>query len=113
MDVFQPTAVSLMSFAWSSVYGGSTAKPSTAVIASTAFAIASPCISARLRNRIARRIDDDPHGLAGCTQGWRVPARAVHMLPAMQRFRIFSIACGYEDARTTRCRAAQYAARLG
>ncbi len=32
--------------------------------------------------------------LAGCIREWRDPARAVHTLPAMLRFRIFAIACG-------------------
>ena len=36
--------------------------------------------------------------LAGCIREWRDPARTVHTLPAMLRFRMFSIACGYEDA---------------
>ena len=36
--------------------------------------------------------------LAGCVREWRDPARAVHTLPAMLRFRMFAIACGYEDA---------------
>ena len=36
--------------------------------------------------------------LAGCIREWRDPARAVHTLPAMLRFRMFAIACGYEDA---------------
>ena len=30
--------------------------------------------------------------------GWRGTALVVHMLPAMLRFRMFAIACGYEDA---------------
>ena len=29
---------------------------------------------------------------------WRDPARTVHSLSAMLRFRMFAIACGYEDA---------------
>jgi hypothetical protein len=36
--------------------------------------------------------------LAGCIREWREPARVVHTLPAMLRFRMFAIACGYEDA---------------
>ena len=36
--------------------------------------------------------------LAGCIREWRDPARTVHTLPAMLRFRMFAIACGYEDA---------------
>ena len=36
--------------------------------------------------------------LAGCIREWREPARTVHTLPAMLRFRMFAIACGYEDA---------------
>ena len=36
--------------------------------------------------------------LAGCIQDWRDPERVVHTLPAMLRFRMFAIACGYEDA---------------
>ena len=36
--------------------------------------------------------------LAGCIREWRDPARTVHSLPAMLRFRMFAIACGYEDA---------------
>ena len=36
--------------------------------------------------------------LAGCIREWRDPSRAVHTLPAMLRFRMFAIACGYEDA---------------
>ena len=36
--------------------------------------------------------------LAGCIRGWRHPALVVHTLPAMLRFRMFAIACGYEDA---------------
>ena len=36
--------------------------------------------------------------LAGCIREWRDPARTVHPLPAMLRFRMFAIACGYEDA---------------
>ena len=36
--------------------------------------------------------------LAGCIREWRDPARALHTLPAMLRFRMFAIACGYEDA---------------
>ena len=40
-----------------------------------------------------RRLD-----LAGCIREWRDPARTVHTLPAMLRFRMFAIVCGYEDA---------------
>ena len=36
--------------------------------------------------------------LAGCIQDWRDPERVVHTLPAMLRFRMFAIACGYKDA---------------
>ena len=36
--------------------------------------------------------------LAGCIREWRDPALVVHTLPAMLRFRMFAIACGYEDA---------------
>ena len=36
--------------------------------------------------------------LAGCIREWRDPARTVHTLPAMLRFRMFAIACGYKDA---------------
>ena len=36
--------------------------------------------------------------LAGCIREWRDPERTVHTLPAMLRFRMFAIACGYEDA---------------
>ena len=36
--------------------------------------------------------------LAGCIRDWRDPALVVHTLPAMLRFRMFAIACGYEDA---------------
>ena len=35
--------------------------------------------------------------LAGCIREWRDPALVVHTLPAMLRFRMFAIACGYED----------------
>ena len=36
--------------------------------------------------------------LAGCIRDWHDPALVVHTLPAMLRFRMFAIACGYEDA---------------
>ena len=36
--------------------------------------------------------------LAGCIREWRDPDRVVHTLPAMLRFRMFAIACGYEVA---------------
>ena len=36
--------------------------------------------------------------LAGCIREWRDPALVVHTLPGMLRFRMFAIACGYEDA---------------
>ena len=36
--------------------------------------------------------------LADCIREWRDPDRVVHTLPAMLRFRMFAIACGYEDA---------------
>ena len=35
--------------------------------------------------------------LAGCIREWRDPERVVHALQAMLRFRMFAIACGYED----------------
>ena len=37
--------------------------------------------------------------LAGCIREWRDPALVVHTLPAMLRFRIFAIACGYNALR--------------
>ena len=36
--------------------------------------------------------------LAGSMRDRRDPATVVHTLPAMLRFRMFAIACGYEDA---------------
>ena len=36
--------------------------------------------------------------LAGCIREWRASDRVVHTLSAMLRFRMFAIACGYEDA---------------
>jgi len=36
--------------------------------------------------------------LAGCIREWRDPERVVHSLSTMLRFRMFAIACGYEDA---------------
>ena len=36
--------------------------------------------------------------LTGCIREWRDPDRVVHTLPAMLRFGMFAIACGYEDA---------------
>ena len=36
--------------------------------------------------------------LAGCIREWQDPALVVHTLPAMLLFRMFAIACGYEDA---------------
>ena len=36
--------------------------------------------------------------LARCMREWRAPVRVVHALPAMLCFRMFAIACGYEDA---------------
>ena len=36
--------------------------------------------------------------LAGCIPEWRDPALVVHTLPAMLRFRMFAITCGYEVA---------------
>ena len=37
--------------------------------------------------------------LAGCIRDWRAPALVGHhRLAAMPRFRMFAIACGYEDA---------------
>ena len=38
--------------------------------------------------------------LAGCIREWRDSATVVHTLPAMLRFRMFAIACGYEDGAT-------------
>ena len=35
--------------------------------------------------------------LAGCIRDWRDPATVVHTRPAMLRFRMFAIACGYVD----------------
>ena len=45
--------------------------------------------------------------LAGCIRDRRNQAQVVHALPAMLRFRMLAIACGYEDAdgTATRCRA--------
>ena len=43
--------------------------------------------------------------LAGCIRDWRDPDRVVHTLPAMLRFRMFAIACGYEDVRVDEGRA--------
>ena len=36
--------------------------------------------------------------VSACIREWRDPERVVHTLPAMLRFRMFAIACGYEDA---------------
>ena len=36
--------------------------------------------------------------LTGCNRDRRDPATVVHMLSAMLRFRMFPIACGYDDA---------------
>ena len=36
--------------------------------------------------------------LAGCIGEWRDPDWVVHTLPAKLRFRMFAMACGYEDA---------------
>ena len=36
--------------------------------------------------------------LAGCIREWRDPERVVHVLSGILRFRMFAIACGYEDA---------------
>ena len=36
--------------------------------------------------------------LAGCIREWRDPERVVHARQAMLHFRMFAIACGYEDA---------------
>ena len=36
--------------------------------------------------------------LAGCIRVWRDPALVVHTVSAMLRFRMFAIACEYEDA---------------
>ena len=36
--------------------------------------------------------------LAGCIRERRDPGRVVHTLAGMLRFRMFAIACGYEDA---------------
>ena len=49
--------------------------------------------------------------LAGCIREWRDPARTVHTLPAMLRFRMFAIACGYEDADALRQAQERHAAR--
>ena len=48
--------------------------------------------------REAERRLDLAETLAGCIREWRDPALVVHTLPAMLRFRMFAIACGYEDA---------------
>ena len=42
--------------------------------------------------------------LAGCIREWRDPERVVHVLPGMLRFRMFAIACGYEDGGGVRLR---------
>ena len=36
--------------------------------------------------------------LTGCVGEWRDPDRVVYALPAMRRFRMFAIACGFEHA---------------
>jgi len=48
--------------------------------------------------RAAERRLGQAETLAGCIWEWRDPARTVHTLRAMLRFRMFVIACGYEDA---------------
>ena len=48
--------------------------------------------------RAAERRFGLAEALAGCIREWRDPERVVHTLPAMLRFRMFAIACGYEDA---------------
>ena len=48
--------------------------------------------------RAAERRVGLAEALAGCIREWRDPERVVHTLPAMLRFRMFAIACGYEDA---------------
>ena len=48
--------------------------------------------------REAERRLDLAETLADCIREWRDPALVVHTLPAMPRFRMFAIACGYEDA---------------
>ncbi len=47
--------------------------------------------------RAAERRVGLAEALAGCIREWRDPERVVHTLPAMLRFRMFAIACGYED----------------
>ena len=48
--------------------------------------------------RAAERRFGLAEALAGCIREWPDPDRVVHTLPAMLRFRMFAIACGYEDA---------------
>ena len=48
--------------------------------------------------RAAGRRLELAEALAGCIRDWHDPDRVVHSLPAMLRFRMFAIACGYEDA---------------
>ena len=48
--------------------------------------------------RAAKRRLGLAEALAGCMREWRDPDRVVHTLPAMLRFRMFAIACGYDDA---------------
>ena len=50
--------------------------------------------------------------LAGCIREWRNPSLVVHTLPAMLRFRMFAIACGYEDDRNLRTMIFRMAARF-
>ena len=48
--------------------------------------------------REAERRLGPAEALAGCIREWRDPDWVVHTLPAMLRFRMFAISCGYEDA---------------
>ena len=48
--------------------------------------------------REAERSSGVAETLAGCIRDRRNRAQVVHSLPAMLRFRMFAIACGYEDA---------------
>ena len=47
--------------------------------------------------RVAERRLGLADTLSGCIRDCRDAARAVHTLPAMLRFRMFAIACGYKD----------------
>ena len=51
--------------------------------------------------------------LAGCIREWRGLALVVHTLPAMLRFRMFAIACGYEGCRGLRRAARRSAVQAG